>query len=87
MISAPKIPSFNELMTRKTKRFIQNNRQLYRFFIGFMLFMGPIAGAAMLFFAPLLGYLFVTAEFFGVHLGLSAIIAGFSTKDQFNCLS
>lgn len=78
MISATKIPSFNALMTRKTKRFIQNNRQLYRFFIGFMFFMGPIAGAAMLFFAPLLGYLFVTAESFWVHLGLSAIIAAFS---------
>ena len=78
MRAATKIPSFNELMTRKTKRFIQNNRQLYRFFIGFMFFMGPIAGAAMLFFAPLLGYLFVTAEGFWVHLGLSAIIAIFS---------
>lgn len=78
MIRATKIPSFNELMTRKTKRFIKNNRQLYRLFIGFMLFMGPIAGAAMLFFAPLLGYLFVTAEGFWVHLGLSAIIAAFS---------
>ena len=78
MIAATKVPSFNELMTRKTKRFIQNNRQLYRFFIGFLFFMGPVAGAAMLFFAPLLGYLFVSAETFWVHLGISTALLVFS---------
>lgn len=78
MIEAVNVPSFNELMTRKTKRFIQNNRQLYRFFIGFMFFMGPVAGAAMLFFAPLLGYLFLSAESIWVHMGLSVVIAFFS---------
>ncbi|MBF7073925.1 hypothetical protein ISG33_10985 [Glaciecola sp. MH2013] len=48
-------------MQRKTKRFFQNNRRLYQFFIGFLIFMGPIAGATMLFAAPLLGYLAVNA--------------------------
>lgn len=55
-------PTLYGLMKRKTKRFKQNNLNLYRLFIGFLIFMGPIAGATMLFAAPLLGYLAVTAN-------------------------
>lgn len=69
--------SFRQIMKRKSKRFIKNNQSLYRFFIGFLLFLGPIPGFAMAFLAPLLGYLFVNAnsiyEFIIVVLSLAIL--------------
>jgi hypothetical protein len=51
-----------KLIQRKINRFKRNNLNLYRFIIGFLFFMGPLAGAGLLFFAPLVGYLFVEAS-------------------------
>lgn len=68
-------PSFSEIMRRKVKRFKQNNLNLYRFLIAFLFFLGPLVGAGMLFFGPLLGYLFVNSTSVLVTLGLSVFIA------------
>jgi hypothetical protein len=67
-------PSFSEIMRRKVKRFKQNNLNLYRFLIAFLFFLGPLAGAGILFFGPLLGYLFVNSTSMLVTLGLSVLI-------------
>jgi|GEM_PF-6458176 len=67
--------SFNEIMRRKVKRFKQNNLNLYRFLIAFLFFLGPLVGAGMLFFGPLLGYLFVNSTSILITLGLSVLIA------------
>jgi hypothetical protein len=58
-------PPLFQLIERKSQRFKQNNLNLYRFFIGFLILMGPIVGATMLFAAPLLGYLAVNANSVG----------------------
>ena len=58
-------PPLFQLIERKSQRFKQNNLNLYRFFIGFLILMGPIVGATMLFAAPLLGFLAVNANSVG----------------------